>query len=213
MIINCPVCGKDDSVLKVPEIISGTPAQTPVDGHTLYATGDQAGMIPAALLQKLTLPGKKDWDGLRDKWNRKPGENPILQDYLATHVAPGPEPGPIFRRFLYLMGGICLLLAPFVWIFGTGLATSFFLIAGIVILLIERLIYLSLSTPEYREWDKQRARFSQQIIPALKRRVEENIKRVYYCHRDQLVFIPETNFKYDTAAAGDMGFWVALGRI
>jgi hypothetical protein len=221
MSISCPKCAKNDAVQSVSAILSGEnfhiPGSLPEPAAPVDtpdpSSGGQAGKASKSLLQQLTFPKSRAWDDLRVRWHNQPGKNFLMQEYLEAHPAPGVEPNPAFRRILYLVGGIALLLTPFAWILGGGWITGLIFIAALLLLGLERVIYIGRSTPEFRAWDRQKSRFSQQLIPNLQRQSQANLQRAYYCQRDQVVFIPETGFCYTISETNEMSFWIALGLI
>lgn len=234
MSISCPKCGKDDQMQSVSSIISsGTytttyqvPAQGEIAGHVIYGTVQQTGVGRTELATMLSAPSEKDWKELEKRWREKPAENFILTEYLAQHPSPGYKEKNTKLKFTFLTPGIfgfiigltLLCLSTGGYRSGGTIASIgiFVLVISLIFIGIGWIIYQTSNTKEYKQefsdWTRNKSKFQLQIIPSLRRGAEANSRRLYYCSRDYMIFLPGTNFSCSASDLQSMAKWIELAR-
>lgn len=173
------------------------------------------------------MPTEKNWKDLEKKWKEKPSENFILREYHAQHPSPAYKEKNIkvklaFYRtgiFGFVFGLLILCLS-----MGGSRVDSGITIAGISVIVISILlvgiawiIYQSSNTKEYKKeyenWSSKAENYEKQIVPVLRKAVAKNFQQLYYCHRDDVVFLPETDFTCRASDMQTMPKWIELGKI
>lgn len=233
----CPNCVKDDQVQKVSAIVSsGTitstyqvPVQGEIAGHKIYGTAPQTGTSKTQLAQVLSMPSDKEWK----EWKEKQiSRNEINEEYKRLHPQPYGK-GKYYELKVgclllglvgFLIGAMGLLFA----INGGGIVSGIFgcmftllfpLSWGVVAIIFE------LSTPkEHKEiiskWDKTRVEYVNSQIKSIEqhainiqRQAVINFNMLYYCYRDDVVYIPNTDFCVSANDMISMTTWSKLGQL
>lgn len=217
------------------------PAQGEIAGHRVYGTVSQTGVGQTHLARMLSKPSEGNWEKLAKRWKDKPTENYFLQEYLKDHPSPAnKEKNARLKGCFQRLGGLGILVAMTIFVlscpvmglltwFGTdeqGLSEVLSIITIIIIALvvispvllgIGGLIYQVSNSREYKEeykqWSIACRKYARQIIPNLRRNVEHNFNMLYYCYRDDLVFLPGTDFSCRASDMQSMSIWLVLGQI
>ena len=227
----CPKCSKDDQVQKVTSIVaSGTytttsqvPAQGEVAGHKIYGTVEQTGIGRTELAQVLSTPTGKEWEKLREKrthWTE------MMNEYERLHPRPVKERNYGFRVGCLFLGSVATLyglLAMFTESNSFQEFASLFL--GTIILLlasigVAKVIYELSNSKEYKEWDRARNKYRisqkgnlRKTLDDIQKQSTSNFNRLYYCYRDDVVFLPGTSFCADSSEMKSMDTWINLGQL
>ncbi len=206
----CPKCNSQDAVQKVTSIVSGGTFQTthnvPVKsqwgGHTFYGTVSETVTEKTELARKLSKPTEKDWKKV------KTGEKSlIMQNYLKLHPEPGPEKNYTLRVFTSLIGIVSLPVSGLL-LAGNNQLGLYVLLLFPISLFIRKLIFEISNSQEYKQWYKE----TQQLVTDLRRESETKYNMLYYCHRDDTVFLLGTDYCMSASDMGNMGAWIKLGR-
>jgi hypothetical protein len=196
--VACPRCGSQDAVQKVSSIVSGgtyettyeMPAQGQLGGHTVYGTVQQRGMAQTALAQKLNLdPSDKYWSQFADSYSKQ-------AEKAFKESQPPPMVG-FWPRALLVVGFVIVL------------SGAFFIPLAFVGLGI---VWLSVRiTPvERKEWDAKLASTKEQAkqkVPQLRNKALTRWNELYYCHRDDLVFLPNEGLSAPSSDIMRMLMW------
>jgi hypothetical protein len=228
----CPKCSKDDQVQKVTAIVaSGTytttsqvPAQGEIAGHKFYGTVQQTGTGRTELSQVLSMPTEKDWG----KWKEKRTHwTEMMNEYERLHPRPvGKERNYNLRVGCLALGFIGTLFAflallsesrSFQDYIYLGLCYSTPLIAAIG---VAKAIYELSNPKEYKDWDKARVEYTKtqkanlaRTINDLQKQSTSKFNSLYYCFRDDVVFLPGTSFCVDSSEMKNMYTWEKLGQL
>jgi|GEM_PF-2637366 len=197
--VACPRCGSQDAVLKVSSIVSGgtyettfeMPAQGQIGGHKFYGTVQQKGVAQTALAQKLNIPrSEKAWKALAD-------ERVKQAEVTYRRKNPVPKMGCLYP-VVRLVGWLFILLGMLSWTlendpkFGVPgmlatVAVGYLLGFGLVKLAP------TFKLSDYKAWERDLAVTKAQALQEgiqLRARASARWDRLYYCHRDDLVFLP-----------------------
>lgn len=224
----CPKCWKDDQVQKVSAIVtSGTytttyqvPAQGQIAGHTIYGTVQQTGTGRSELAQILGMPSEKDWKQWREK---QPSGLEMRKEYDKLHPSPIGESklqmGCVILGFLGVGLGIIVI----------GLLQQPALGCGLMLLLplslgFSWLLYQIFTSKEkkqaWKAWKDDRREYlkSQEgdltrQLDGIQRRATRQFDSLYYCYRDDVVFLPGTNYCVGSKEMSNMNAWVNLGEV
>jgi hypothetical protein len=224
----CPKCWKDDQVQKVSAIVtSGTyittyqvPAQGQIAGRTIYGTVQQTGTGQSELAQILGMPDEKDWKQWREK---QPSGLEIRKEYDRLHPSPIKESkvqmGCTILGLLGIVLGIVvigLLQEPTM---GCGLMLLFPLSLGVSWSLYQ--IFTSKEKKQaWKAWKDERKEYlkSQESdlvgrLEGIQTRATSRFDKLYYCYRDDVIFLPGTNYCVSSKEMSNMNAWVNLGEI
>jgi len=198
MSTSCPKCHQSDQVQKVSSIVS--------DG--VYDTS--YGTARTELAQKLLI-NRSDivWDKfIREHWMTK------MVEYRKQF--PPPEMGQTAKIALLLLWlSLCLgavLTFVFSQVSGTiGIICAFSTAGSTLIALISSYNFMkSNQTVEYKEWQKKydAARLQcEKEAQQIKQKTFHRWDNLYYCHRDDVVFLPNENLSSAPSEMMDLLMW------
>jgi len=232
----CPKCLKDDQVQKVSAIVtSGTitstyqvPAQGEIAGHKVYGSVQQTGTSKTELAQILSMPSDKDWKDWKEK---KISPDEMNKEYKRLHPETygkeknyGIKVGCMVLGFIGSVIGFLTLVSS-TGNFQEGIYLSFCCCAFFPLSLVAaKIIYEVSNSKEHKQrftaWNKSRV----QEVNAQKAAIEiksnatqrqavSEFSRLYYCYRDDVVFIPDTDFCVDSSEMRNMYTWEKLGQV
>ena len=239
MLNKCPKCLKDDQVQKVSAIVaSGTysttyqvPAQGEIAGHKIYGTVQQTGTGKTELAQTLSMPTEKEWNEWKDK---QLSQDEIVKEFKRLYPEPQGEKNYQLKVGCLILGFIGLGCG-FLSLFAVGLNSpsdfnigiclscipmSFFPLSWVVAKIIYEISNPKEHKDKFSEWSKSKVRFineqrtaTQVKASAAQRQATANFNMLYYCYRDDLVFLPEKNFAVESKEMMSMATWFRLGQM
>jgi hypothetical protein len=195
--VACPRCHSQDAVQKVSSIVAGgtyettyqVPAQGQLAGHTIYGTVTEHGTGQTELARQLSIPrSQKEWEKLANDYATAVGK-------AFTQNHPAPKAG-CFPQALQWVGGLCF----FVGVYGITTASSVWMAVGVVVfwsLLGFGLYKLGqrLAPAARKEWElaigTAKAQARMEANPQSNGRILSRYDRLYYCYRDDIVFVPD----------------------
>ncbi|MBM4460805.1 MAG: hypothetical protein FJ011_24110 [Chloroflexi bacterium] len=219
--VACPRCGNQDAVQKVSSIVSGgtyetnyeMPAQGQLGGHKFYGTVQQRGVAQTALAQKLNI------DRSDKSWKAFANERATAAVKAFRDGNPAPKKGclPQILPWLYLPG--CLLTMFIIALVGQSLyGTDFDMMAAFVIAVFIWLLpgwglsklSRKILPPERKKWEADLANTKEEALAEaahIKSRTFTRWERLYYCHRDDLVFLPEEHLSAPSSNMMHLLMW------
>lgn len=216
--VACPRCGSQDAVQKVSSIVSGgtyettyeVPAQGQLAGHTIYGTVQQRGMAQTALAQKLNI------DRSDKAWNTFATERVKQAQKTYQEERPAPKKGclpQVFSGSGWLTLGLVGLSLPELCGGVTGENLLVWLAAiAIGVLLGVGFLWLArkLTPPERKKWEADLAATranTPKETAQIRAKTFSRWERLYYCHRDDLVFLPEEHLSAPSSGMMHMLMW------
>lgn len=189
----CPRCFKDDQAQKVSSIVSS--------GYV----SSYSGPLQTELAQKLQI------DKSDVAWNKFTHKYSTEKMIEFSKQFPSPEMGWKAKIALILFLAILCLGALALLVFSSSMVYSFS-IGGIMIIALV-FTYKSMQanqTPEYKEWQKKfndtRSQYEKEANQ-IKQRTFRRWNNLYYCYRDDIVFLPDENLKSSPSEIMDLLMW------
>jgi hypothetical protein len=200
--VACPKCHSQDAVQKVSSIVAGgtyettyqMPAQGQLAGHTIYGTVTEHGTGQTELARRLSIPtSKKGWEKFASERVRSAG-----RAFEEHH--PAPKSG--WARTLMWMAGVCALIGLLLGLPTACSPVAYQQVVPLVLLLwvvafILQMAGATILQARRKEWNKARNMAMIQTRSGLiqgRSRVFSRWDRLYYCYRDDLVFLPDEDW-------------------
>src|SRR3989337_434927 len=214
----CPICLKNDFVHKVSGILTSesytykVPAQGEIVGYKVYGSVEQRGK--SDLAQALAIPTDKDWKAWKGK-QFSAAEVIKEVDRLYPENYPK-EKNYVFKIGCLILGALALPLGCAIWLlsvyspsmnwFVTIFFGSYFVMALFPLSWVGAWMIYQVSNPkEYREKVSAIKKSRNEYYKARRTEIlkkSDDIERqaitrsemLYYCSRDDVVFLPGTSF-------------------
>jgi hypothetical protein len=213
------------------------PAQGEIAGHKVYGTVQQSGMGKTDLAQALSMPSEKVWK----EWKEK--QIPRVQlikayenEYERLHpqTFEKEEKNRLLKNGCLIAGtgglvlGILLVTISFG---GSDSTTLWSCIIGLILmgsfplsLATAAIIYRISNPKEHREqfkaWYRAKVEYRNSHLEKLEKKVNDiqrqalsRFNLLYYCYRDDVVFLPETSFGVSSQEMKSFSTWERLGQL